>query len=84
MTSAGTIAKVLGKIKSLPVNVGQILNEDETHGQKLFNKCSILRSSALICLQNLVEVLSLSDLEKCIGITDLWRGLVVTLTDCGM
>ncbi|ODN05331.1 mRNA cap guanine-N7 methyltransferase [Orchesella cincta] len=82
LTSAGSVTKVLGKIKNIPVNVAQILNEDESRGAKVVRKCNILRSTALICLQNLVEVLSLSDLEKCIGIVDVWTGLGSALEQC--
>lgn len=84
LSSAGTVLKVLNKIKGVPVNVVQILNEDETRGQKITRKCNILRSTSLICLQNLVEVLSLSDLEKCITIEDLWTGLGAILNESGM
>lgn len=83
LSSTGTLPKVLHKIKSLPVNVRDILSEDETRGLKIVRKCNILRSTALICLQNLMEVLSLSDLEKCIPVVELWTGLGSILTECG-
>ncbi|CAL8070193.1 unnamed protein product [Orchesella dallaii] len=83
LISAGTVVKVLGKIKHIPVNVLEILREDSQRGAKVVRKCNILRSTALICLQNLVEVLSLSDLEKCIGIVEVWTGLRSVLEQCG-
>jgi hypothetical protein len=73
------VAKVVSKTRTLPLNVAGILRESRDYGRQVLNKVTQLRCTALLCFQNMVAGLSISDLGGVGRLKETWGNIASAL-----
>ena len=73
------VVKVVNKLRTLPLNVADILNGSREYGKPILNKVTQLRCTALLCFQNMVVGLNIEDLGGLSMLKEIWANTASTL-----